>query len=76
MRNVAENIEKYILYSATFFPPENRVVYKTMSKNVIKVTHENTIQHMRLVSQVTKATYTHTHTHTHTHTQKYVTHFF
>jgi hypothetical protein len=32
--NVAEKIKILILYSVTFFPPENRAVYEIISKNV------------------------------------------
>ena len=58
---VVEKIKTHILYSATFFPPENCAVYEIILKNNIKqvITADDTIWRMRIVWWIPKATHTH-----------------
>ena len=57
---VVEKIKTHILYSATFFPPENCAVYEIILKNNIKqvITADDTIWRMRIVWWIPKATHT------------------
>jgi hypothetical protein len=57
--NVAEKIEKHILYSVNFFP-ENRAVFKLMWKDTVQTDRPQiTIWRMRITCWTTKATNTH-----------------
>jgi hypothetical protein len=67
MRNVSdkscrENQNTYFIFNNFF--PENRAVYVTMWKNMVRVrqdTDDNIIRRMRFAWWITKATHTHTH---------------
>ena len=68
MRNVSDKfvdkINTHILYSITL---ENRAVYETMSKNVLKLEGTQTIWCLSVAYWIGKPTRAQAHTHTHTH---------
>ena len=65
-RQICREIKTHILVSVSFFFFENRAVFENMCKNIVERGRPQTkIWRIRIVCQITKATYTYTHTHTH-----------
>jgi hypothetical protein len=53
---VIQTIKTHILYSVTFFPPENHAVYEIMWKNMVERGRpQMTIWHMRIGCWIPKA---------------------
>ena len=76
---IVEKIKTLVLYLVTFYPPENRDLYETMSKNLVVPERRRTVWLMRFACWIVKAacaqaqtraralTFTPTQTHARTH---------